>query len=101
MDPFSAPMDILPHRTVKPASCAVCVAVALSIAMALVPPFTSVSGTEYAFVLSGPAWSRAVGADLGLTAHLHWPLLLAQLAAVWAVALGTQWAFARAQDEAA
>ena len=31
-----------------------------------------------------------VGTDLGLGARLHWPLLLVQLAAVWAIALGAR-----------
>jgi hypothetical protein len=69
-------------------------AVGATVAMGLFPPFTSLSGVEYAFVLVGPAWSRSlgpVGADLGLEAHLHWSLLLIQWAAVWALALGAKW----------
>ncbi len=85
-------MTASPRRTVTPALCVVWAA-ALSVAMVLVPPFTSVSGTEYAFVLSGPAWARTmVAVDLGLTARLHWPLLFVQLAAVWTLALGAWWA---------
>jgi hypothetical protein len=69
-------------------------AVGASVVMALFPPFVSLSGVEYAFVLIGPTWSRSLGpagADLGLEAHLHWPLLLIQWAAVWALALGVTW----------
>lgn len=67
------------------------VAVVLTVMMILFPPFTSLSGTEYAFALTGPEWARAmgdVGAELGLSARLYWPLLLGQLAALWAIALG-------------
>ena len=77
----------------KPAAFAVYVAVVLTVVMALFPPFTSLGGTEYAFALTGPEWARAmgdVGADLGLGARLYWPLLLVQLAAVWAIALGAR-----------
>ncbi len=87
----------MPHTpsapAAKPASFVVYVAAVLTVAMALFPPFTSLGGTEYAFVLTGPEWARAMGAvgtDLGLEARLHWPLLLVQLAAVWAIALGAK-----------
>ncbi len=69
------------------------VAFVLSMVMVLFPPFTSLNGTEYAFLLTGPEWSRltgALGEDLGLTARLHWILLLVQLAAVWAIAFGAK-----------
>jgi hypothetical protein len=68
---------------------------ALTLVLLLFPPFTSMNGTEHAFVLTGPEWSRSLGAlgsDLGLEARIHWMALLAQLAALWAVALGaTSW----------
>lgn len=89
MKNVSLPADPPPNA----AAFAVYVAAVLTVAMALFPPFTSLSGTEYAFVLSGPEWSRAMGAlgtDLGLSAHIHWALLLVQLAAVWALALGVR-----------
>lgn len=87
----------MPH-TPKPAtarstSFIVYVAAVITVAMGLFPPFTSLGGTEYAFVLTGPEWSRAmgaVGAGLGLSARLHWPLLLVQVAAVWALAFGAR-----------
>jgi hypothetical protein len=74
------------------------VAVVLTLAMALFPPFTSLNGTEYAFVLTGPEWSRIVaasGVDLGLTADIYWAALLVQLAALWAIALGARWFLGR------
>ena len=77
------------------------VAAVLTVAMALFPPFTSLGGTEYAFALTGPEWSRAMGAvgdGLGLSARLHWPLLLAQFAVVWAVALGAKWLLVPSPD---
>ena len=73
------------------------VAFVLSIGMALFPPFVSLNGTEYAFVLTGPEWSHrmaAVGRELGLGARLQWELLLGQLAGVWAIALGAKWILA-------
>jgi hypothetical protein len=76
------------------AAFAIYVAAVLTVAMVLFPPFTSFNGTEYAFVLSGPEWSRsmqAAGAELGLSARIYWPALLLQLAVVWAVALGARW----------
>ncbi len=72
---------------------AIHVAIVLTIVMVLFPPFTSLNGTEYAFLLTGPEWARltgALGEDLGLTARIHWVLLLVQLAAVWAIALGAK-----------
>ncbi|HET6567517.1 MAG TPA: hypothetical protein VFG50_06095 [Rhodothermales bacterium] len=66
----------------------------LTVVMILFPPFTSLNGTEYAFFLTGPEWSRAageLGSNLGLTAHIHWALLLMQLAVVWALALGARY----------
>lgn len=78
------------------------VAVVLTAAMVLFPPFTSLSGTEYAFVLTGPEWARAmeaIGADAGFGARLHWPLLLIQIGTVWAIALGARRHFARPRDE--
>lgn len=71
------------------------IASVLTLGMALFPPFTSLSGTEYAFALTGPEWARmmdAMGADLGLEARLDWPLLLIQLVALWTIVLGaTRW----------
>lgn len=62
-------------------------AAGLTIAMVLFPPFLSVSGTEYAFVASGPAWARQLGrldGEPGLVAaRIHWLALAAQLAFVW------------------
>lgn len=79
--------------TPKIAPFIVYVAAVLTVAMILFPPFTSLGGTEYAFALTGPEWARAmgdVGADLGLGARLYWPLLVVQLAALWAIALGAK-----------
>lgn len=78
-------------------------ALLLTAAMVLFPPFTSLGGTEYAFVLTGPAWSQAMGAvgsELGLGARLHWPLLLVQLAVLWAAALGLRRLLAAAPERA-
>ncbi len=85
-----------PPPVSNPARFSVYVALVLSVAMVLFPPFTSVNGTEYAFVLTGPEWARAmeaVGRELGLTARIDWALLLVQLGAVWAVALGAAVSF--------
>jgi hypothetical protein len=70
------------------------VAVVLTIARVLFPPFTSLNGTEYAFVMTGPEWSRALAltaAELGLRAQIHWAALLVQIAVVWAIAVGALW----------
>ena len=67
------------------------VAAVLTVVMMLFPPFSSLNGTEYAFVVTGPVWSSnmgALGENLGLTARIHWVLLFVQLGAVWAIALG-------------
>jgi hypothetical protein len=80
-------------RAPKLAPLIVCLAVALTVVMVLFPPYTSLGGTEYAFALTGPEWVRAmgdIGADLGLSARLHWPLLFTQFAAVWSTALGAK-----------
>ena len=72
------------------------VAFVLTIAMGLFPPFLGVGGTEHAFVLTGPEWSRAMGAaarELGLTARVHWIALAIELGAIWAIALGGRWFF--------
>jgi hypothetical protein len=69
-------------------------AVVVTFALMIFPPFTSLHGTEYAFVLTGPEWSRRIGAlgpELGLDARIHWPALLVQLGALWALALGARW----------
>lgn len=72
------------------------VAAVLTAAMVLFPPFTSLGGTEYAFVLTGPEWARAMEAvGPGFGARLHWSLLLIQIAMVWAIALGARRHFAR------
>ncbi len=66
----------------------------LTVAMLLFPPFVSVGGTEYAFVFTGPEWSRAMGVfgeELGLTARIHWEALIVQLGALWAIGLGARW----------
>lgn len=78
------------------------VAVVLTLLMLLFPPFTSLNGTEYAFVATGPEWSQAmgaVGAELGLTARIHWIALGVQLGALWAIALGA-WGFLGRQPAA-
>lgn len=85
-----------PHSTPsssKAAAFILYVAAVLTVVMVLFPPFTSLNGTEYAFLLTGPEWSRHIGTlgdDLGLTARLHWVLLFAQLATVWAIAVGAK-----------
>lgn len=74
--------------------------VVVSIVMLLFPPFSSLNGTEYAFILNGPAWAAGmqdVAAQLGLTTQILWPMLLVQLGALWAVALGAVW-FLRQAD---
>ncbi len=66
----------------------------LTVVMLLFPPFVSLSGTEYAFLLTGPEWSRAMGAfgeEVGLTARVHWEALIVQLGALWAIGLGARW----------
>lgn len=71
--------------------------------MILFPPFASLSGTEYAFLLTGPGWARgmeAVAGHLGLTTHIQWPVLIVQLAALWAIALGAVW-FLRQSEHSA
>lgn len=87
----------MPHSpsapAANPAAFAVYVAAVLTLVIGLFPPFVSLGGMEYAFVLTGPEWSRAmgvVGTELGLEARIHWPLLLVQLGAVWAIALGAR-----------
>lgn len=75
------------------------VAVVLTTVMVLFPPFTSLSGTEYAFILSGPEWSRRManlGTQLGLEVRIYWALLLMQLLVVWAIAFGAYRFLARA-----
>ncbi|HEX7069522.1 MAG TPA: hypothetical protein VF190_01900 [Rhodothermales bacterium] len=65
--------------------------VIVSLMMVLFPPYTSLTGTERAFILVGPEWSRrmsSVAQELGLQARLDWTLLLAQLATLWALSLG-------------
>lgn len=74
------------------------VAVVLTVAMVIFPPFTSLNGTEYAFVLTGPEWSRALaesGAELGLGARIYWVALGGQLVTLWAIALGAMWFLVR------
>lgn len=75
-------------------SFAIWVAIVMTIAMVLYPPFTSINGTERAFLLAGPEWARgmgALGAELGLTVRVDWIALAVQLSALWAVALGARW----------
>lgn len=81
----------------RAASFVLYVAIVLTIAMVLFPPFTSLNGTEYAFLLTGPEWTRlmrTMDSDLGLAARPHWILLSVQLTTVWAIALGARWFFA-------
>lgn len=69
------------------------VAAVITVASFLYPPFTSFSGVERAFVLTGPEWSRRMGdlgENLGLTPRLHWGGLLVQLGALWAIAIGAR-----------
>jgi len=69
-------------------------AIVVTVVLVLFPPFTSLHGTEHAFVFTGPEWSRRIGAlgpELGLSARIHWPALLVQLGGLWAVALGARW----------
>lgn len=83
-------------HSINTGSFAVYVACILTAVMMCFPPFTSLNGTEYAFILTGPEWSgmmKMMGEELGLTPRLHWVLLLVQIAAVWAIALGTRWYF--------
>lgn len=70
---------------------AVFVAAVLTVVMLLFPPFMSIGGVEYAFVLTGPEWANRAGAlvtELGLSMVIHWPRLVVQIGAVWAVAFG-------------
>jgi hypothetical protein len=62
--------------------------------MILFPPFSTLSGREFAFLLTGPEWLRgvdAVGADLGIAARIDWIALVGQLAVVWLVVAGGVW----------
>jgi hypothetical protein len=70
------------------------VAVVLTVARTVFSPYTSVNGTEYAFVLTGPEWTRALaetGAEPGLSARIYWVALGGQLATLWAIAIGALW----------
>lgn len=67
------------------------VAAVLTVVIVLFPPFTSIDGTEYAFVLTGPEWTRLSG----LTPRIYWAALGVQLGTVWALALGARWFFGR------
>lgn len=80
----------------SPARFVLYVAGVATIVMLLFPPFTSFTGIEYAFLLTGPEWSSRMGTlgeSLGLTARVHWIALLVQIAALWAIALGATWFF--------
>lgn len=62
--------------------------------MVLFPPFATLSGREFAFLLTGPEWLRgvdAVGADLGIAARVDWIALIGQLMVVWLVVAGGAW----------
>jgi hypothetical protein len=62
--------------------------------MILFPPFTTLSGREFAFLLTGPEWLRgvnAIGTDLGIGARLDWIALVGQLAVVWLLVAGGVW----------
>lgn len=70
------------------------IGVVLTIVSVLFPPFASMNGTEYAFLLTGPEWARslsAFGADLGIVARIDWFALLVQLSVLWLVVLGGWW----------
>lgn len=77
------------------------VCVVLSLLMVLFPPFSSLNGTEHAFLLSGPEWSRdmrPLADQLGLTARIDWIALAAQLLTVWAIGLGAVWFLGRSRS---
>lgn len=63
-------------------------------AMLLFPPFTTLSGREFAFVLTGPEWMRsldAAGTNIGTIARIDWFALVGQLGVVWLVIGGGLW----------
>jgi hypothetical protein len=89
-------MTAQPHATARRSArmggFAIYAAAVISVVMALFPPHTSPAGVEYAFVATGPEWSRQlspVAESLGITPRIHWSALLVQYAAVWALALGS------------
>lgn len=89
------------HRGLRDRSFLIGVAAGLSIAMLLFPPFVSVSGTEYAFVASGPAWTRqlrGLDGELGLSARIHWLALGTQLGLVWTLAGLAGWIAGRSDS---
>ncbi len=62
--------------------------------MLLFPPFTTLSGREFAFVLTGPEWLRsldAAGTNIGTIARIDWFALFGQLGVVWLVIAGGLW----------
>lgn len=66
------------------------IAIATTAVLVLFPPFTSIGGTEHAFILTGPAWARrmdALGGEPGLRAHIHWTALAVRVTAVWLVVI--------------
>jgi hypothetical protein len=68
----------------------------LTVAMLLFPPFATVSGTEYAFLLTGPLWATGLGSlgeSLGMTASINWPALIVQLFMLWSLTLGIVYFF--------
>lgn len=90
-DAMSKPSSRVPLANV--ARFIVLIAAVLTVVMLLFPPFVSLTGTEYAFLIDGPEWSRRIGSvveDLGLKARIHWVLLAVQIAAVWAIAIGAR-----------
>lgn len=74
------------------------VTLVLTVLLLMFPPFTSLNGTERAFVLTGPEWSRSlqgVAEPLGLSAQVDWISVLGQLAGLWAISLGSIWFLSR------
>ncbi len=87
---MSAAMPSSPTRTARFFSY---VAGVLTVFMLLFPPYATFNGTEYAFLLTGPQWSSRLGVlgeHLGMAPHIHWLQLTAQLAVLWAIALGAR-----------
>lgn len=70
------------------------VSVVLTLLMLLFPPYNSLNGTEYAFIMTGPAWMRGleqIAEPLGLSVRVDWITLGGQLVALWAISLGALW----------
>ncbi len=74
------------------------VSIVLTLLMLMFPPFSSLNGTERAFVLTGPGWSQSLdglAGQLGISVRLDWATLIGQLAALWAISLGAVWFLGR------